>query len=69
MLKVALHYFKIDRPAWLSCAAILVLLALLAAYEVNFKPYLGMTEMLAGIVPMFAGIVWAVALFLSLIHI
>ena len=63
MLKVALHYFKIDRPAWLSCAAILVLLALLAAYEVNFKPYLGMTEMLAGIVPMFAGIVWAVALF------
>ena len=63
MLKVALPYFKIDRPAWLSCAAILVLLALLAAYEVNFKPYLGMTEMLAGIVPMFAGIVWAVALF------
>ena len=63
MRKVALHYFKIDRPAWLSCAAILVLLALLAAYEVNFKPYLGMTEMLAGIVPMFAGIVWAVALF------
>ena len=63
MLKVALHYFKIDRPALLSCAAILVLLALLAAYEVNFKPYLGMTEMLAGIVPMFAGIVWAVALF------
>ena len=63
MLKVALHYFKIDRPAWLSCAAILVLLALLATYEVNFKPHLGMTEMLAGIVPMFAGIVWAVALF------
>lgn len=63
MLKVALHYFKIDRPAWLSCAEILVLLALLATYEVNFKPYLGMTEMLAGIVPMFAGIVWAVALF------
>ncbi len=62
MLKVALHYFKIDRPAWLSCAAILVLLALLAAYEVNFKPYLGMTEMLDGIVPMFAGIMWAMAL-------
>ncbi|MFW9195966.1 ABC transporter permease [Corynebacterium striatum] len=63
MLKVATHYFRIDRTAWLACAGILVLLGLLAAYEVKFKPYLGMTEMLAGIVPMFAGIVWAVALF------
>ncbi|MCG7245622.1 ABC transporter permease [Corynebacterium sp. ACRPX] len=63
MFKVALHYFRIDRAAWASCAGILLLLTLLSIYELQFKPYLGMTEMLAGIVPMFVGIVWSVALF------
>ncbi|CAB0533827.1 ABC transporter permease [Corynebacterium belfantii] len=63
MFKVSMHYFRIDRTAWFACTGILLLLGLLSLYEVRFKPYLGMTEMLAGIVPMFAGVVWAVALF------